>query len=101
RAPARPARGVSGAAPRLLPAHPGRVVPRDADARVARRGLCAARARLAARPPSGRCGPPRGVTDAFTGAPWLAYGHPAWMIVSLALCGFALRIGLSLRRARR
>ncbi len=33
-------------------------------------------------------------------AGWLAYGHPAWMIVALGLCLFTLRIGLSLRRAR-
>ena len=64
RAPARAARGVPRAPPRLLSAHPGGVVPRAAHARVARRGLCAARARLAARPPAGRRGPPRGVTDA-------------------------------------
>jgi hypothetical protein len=31
---------------------------------------------------------------------WLAYGHPAWMVLSLGLCLFALRVGLSLRRAR-
>jgi len=33
-------------------------------------------------------------------ARWLAYGHPAWMIVALGLCLFTLRVGLSLRRAR-
>ena len=31
---------------------------------------------------------------------WLAYVHPAWMLVTLVLCGVALRVGLSLRRAR-
>jgi phosphate/sulfate permease len=35
-----------------------------------------------------------------TAAGWLAYGHPAWMVVSLGLCLFALRIGLAIRRAR-
>lgn len=43
------------------------------------------------------------MTDPAVSAPlarWLAYGHPAWMIVSLALCLFTLRIGLSIRRAR-
>jgi len=35
-----------------------------------------------------------------TAAAWLAYGHPAWMVVSLGLCLFALRIGLAIRRAR-
>jgi hypothetical protein len=35
-----------------------------------------------------------------TAADWLAYGHPAWMVVSLGLSSFALRIGLSIRRAR-
>src|SRR5262249_28252856 len=58
---------------------------------------------LAARPPAGRRSPQRGVTgsELASAAPWLAYGHPAWMIASLALCLFALRLGLSLRRARR
>jgi hypothetical protein len=32
---------------------------------------------------------------------YLAYVHPAWMLVSLALAGAALRAGLALRRARR
>jgi len=43
------------------------------------------------------------VTDAALAdaPPWLAYGHPAWMIAALALCLFAFRIGLSLRRAHR
>ena len=36
----------------------------------------------------------------MTAADWLAYGHPAWMVVSLGLCLFALRIGLAIRRAR-
>ncbi len=37
-----------------------------------------------------------------TAAPgWLAYAHPAWMIVALGLCLFTLRIGLAMRRARR
>lgn len=36
----------------------------------------------------------------MTAADWLAYGHPAWMVVSIGLCSFALRIGLSIRRAR-
>jgi len=31
----------------------------------------------------------------------LAYGHPAWMVVSTLLCGVALRAGLLLRRSRR
>ena len=31
---------------------------------------------------------------------WLAYGHPTWMLVALALSLYALRLGLSLRRAR-
>jgi hypothetical protein len=35
-----------------------------------------------------------------TAAGWLAYGHPAWMVVSLGLCLFALRVGLAIRRAR-
>ena len=34
-------------------------------------------------------------------AGWLAYGHPAWMVFAIGLCLFALRIGLSIRRARR
>ena len=33
-------------------------------------------------------------------ATWLAYGHPAWMIVAIALCLYALRLGLAIRRAR-
>ena len=40
-------------------------------------------------------------SELASAAPWLAYGHPAWMIAALGLCSFALRIGLSLRRARR
>jgi hypothetical protein len=43
------------------------------------------------------------VTDtalASTPARWLAFVHPAWMIASIALCLFALRVGLALRRAR-
>jgi hypothetical protein len=31
---------------------------------------------------------------------WLAYVHPAWMFTVLVLCIAALRVGLSLRRAR-
>lgn len=31
---------------------------------------------------------------------WLAYGHPLWMVASLALAAVALRTGLALRRAR-
>jgi hypothetical protein len=31
---------------------------------------------------------------------WLAYGHPIWMVTSLALVVAALRAGLGLRRAR-
>lgn len=33
-------------------------------------------------------------------ARWLPYLHPTWMLVALALCLGALRVGLSLRRAR-
>lgn len=36
----------------------------------------------------------------MTEAGWFAYGHPAWMLAAIALCLYALRIGLSLRRAR-
>ncbi|MEN8183168.1 MAG: DUF4079 family protein [Myxococcota bacterium] len=32
---------------------------------------------------------------------WLAYGHPAWMVLALATVGLTLRAGLGLRRARR
>jgi hypothetical protein len=68
--------------------------PRAAHARVARRGLRAARARLAARPPAGRRGPPRGVTAPSSPAPrWLAYGHPAWMIAALGCACSRLRSG--------
>jgi hypothetical protein len=35
-----------------------------------------------------------------TEAGWFAYGHPAWMLVAVALCLYTLRLGLSLRRAR-
>jgi hypothetical protein len=35
-----------------------------------------------------------------TAARWIAYVHPAWMVTALVLCGVALRVGLSLRRAR-
>ena len=31
---------------------------------------------------------------------WLAYGHPAWMLIAIAMAGLALRAGLGLRRAR-
>jgi len=31
---------------------------------------------------------------------WLAYAHPAWMVVALGLALVALRLGLTLRRAR-
>jgi hypothetical protein len=31
---------------------------------------------------------------------WLAYGHPAWMLIAIALAGLALRAGIGLRRAR-
>ena len=31
---------------------------------------------------------------------WLAYVHPAWMVIALALAALALRLGLNLRRAR-
>jgi hypothetical protein len=34
-------------------------------------------------------------------ARWLAYGHPLWMLGSIALAALALRSGLRLRRARR
>lgn len=33
-------------------------------------------------------------------ARWLAYGHPAWMLLALGLAFLALRKGLALRRAR-
>ncbi|MCZ6463321.1 MAG: DUF4079 family protein [Proteobacteria bacterium] len=33
-------------------------------------------------------------------ARWLAWGHPAWMVSSLALVFAALRLGLRLRRKR-
>ena len=36
----------------------------------------------------------------MTDSIWLAYGHPAWMLVAIALCLYALRLGLALRRAR-
>ena len=36
----------------------------------------------------------------MTASDWLAYGHPAWMVASLGLCLFALRIGLAIHRAR-
>ena len=32
---------------------------------------------------------------------WLAYVHPAWMVISIAIAAIALRAGLLLRRARR
>jgi hypothetical protein len=44
------------------------------------------------------------MTDAAPGEPlaaWLAYVHPLWMLVALALCGTALHAGLALRRAHR
>jgi hypothetical protein len=31
---------------------------------------------------------------------WLAYGHPAWMLIAIAMAVLALRAGLALRRAR-
>ncbi len=31
---------------------------------------------------------------------WLAYGHPAWMLIAIATAVLALRAGLGLRRAR-
>jgi hypothetical protein len=31
---------------------------------------------------------------------WLAYGHPAWMVIAIAAATLALRAGLGLRRAR-
>lgn len=32
---------------------------------------------------------------------WLAYAHPAWMVVGIAFAATALRAGLLLRRSRR
>lgn len=33
-------------------------------------------------------------------ARWLAYGHPAWMLLAIGLAFLALRKGLAMRRAR-